>query len=377
MSGENVDPRQHGASEYDQEAALLITSLRGAPIDVPGNIDWPRLRDLAVENGVLAIVHESLSEMRADLPGFFASAAGECRRSAEEFAAILEELLHSFAERAIDVLPLKGPALAAVLYGDATSRSYNDLDLLVRPGDYRRAEALLLDLGFVGQETDDYHRRFVRDGIPVELHLEVASPRYFRFDSDGIWRRSRIEHFRGKATHAMCADDLVLYLCLHGLKHGFSRLIWILDAARALRAPGLIHDELVRGARREGLEPWLLIGCEVVRAMLPGQVPEALDAVIAEEPETARRARQVAASLFTEGLEVVNDHRIRSFYLQTERSARWRWRCRMGFLVPTIEDYRWAEHHGINRRLMHVLRPFRLLKKHGPGPTWRATFPRV
>ncbi len=120
-----------------------------------------------------------------------------------------------------------------------------------------------------------------------------------------------------------------------------------------------------------------MIGCEVVRVMLPGRLPEALDAIIAEAPETAKRARQVAESLFAEGLEVVNDHKIRSFYLQTERSGRWRWRCRMSYLLPTVEDCRWAERHRINRRLLPVLRPFRLLRKYGPLRAWRVIFPPV
>ncbi len=238
MSSATPDSRQQGAFEFGDEAALLITSLRGVPFVVPRDIGWPRLRELAEDNGVLAIVLESLLEMGTDVPRTFASAARECRRSAERFAATLEDLLQRFAEQSIDALPLKGPALALALYGDATLRSCNDLDLLVRRDDYTRAEALLLDQGFVGRETDDYHRRFVRHGIPVELHVEIASPRYFPFDSDGIWKRSRVENFRGKPMRAMCDEDLVLYLCLHGLKHGFSRLIWILDAARALRCSG-------------------------------------------------------------------------------------------------------------------------------------------
>lgn len=378
MSSVTRDSRQQRAFEFGDEAALLITSVRGMPFVVPRDIGWPRLRDLAANNGVLAIVLESLLEMGADVPGTFASAARECRWSAERFAATLEDLLQRFGEQAIDALPLKGPALALALYGDETLRSCNDLDLLIRRDDYPRAEALLLDQGFVGRETDDYHRRFVRRGMPVELHVEIASLRYFPFDSDGIWKRSHVETFRGKPMRAMCNEDLALYLCFHGLKHGFSRLIWILDAARALRAPGgLNYRELARSARREGLEPWLLIGCEVVRAMLPGQLPEALEAVIAEAPETAKRARQIAQSLFAEGLEVVNDHKIRSFYLQTERSGRWRWRCRMGYFLPTVEDCRWAERHRINRRLLPVLRPFRLLRKYGPLWAWRVIFPPV
>jgi hypothetical protein len=359
------------------EAALLITCLRGQPFTVPSNMDWHTLLALAAENGVLLPVYRSLSEEGATIPDFFASAAHACGAAAEIFSAELESLLKEFAARGIEVLPLKGPVLAESLYGDAAMRQCNDLDLLVRGGDYPRAEALLLLLGFVAcSEIDDYHRRFVSNGVPVELHFGIASPRYFPFDLDGVWRRATKGTFRGSPMRLMSDDDLVLFLCLHGLKHGFSRLIWILDVSRALnRIRTGDYETLMKRARREGQEAWLLIGCEVVREMLPQQLPPGMDAVIAESPRMALRARRVVAQLFAEGLELINDHKIRDFYLQTERSARRRWRCRLSYLAPTPTDYQWMERHRINRNLVPILRPLRLLQKHGVSRVWRTLFP--
>ena len=359
------------------EAALLITCLRGQPFAVPSDLDWHRLLNLAAENGVVLPVYRTLSEEGVAIPDFFASATHACSQAAEIFSAELESLLKEFAAWGIDVLPLKGPALAESLYGDATMRQCNDLDLLVRGDDYPRAETLLLRLGFAASsEMDDYHRRFVRNGVPVELHFGIASPRYFPFDLDRVWRRSTEGAFRGSPMRVMSDDDLVLFLCLHGLKHGFSRLIWILDVSRSLnRIPIGHYETLMQRARREGQEAWLLIGCEVVREMLPQQLPPGIDAVIAKSPRMAEKARRVAAQLFADGLEMINDHRIRDFYLQIERSARRRWRCRLSYLAPTPMDYRWMERHRINRNFVPILRPLRLLQKHGVSRMWRTLFP--
>ena len=330
---------------------------------------------MSEENGVLPLVHQSLLASDAEMPDFFTAAAWESRGFAERLASELEGLLQQFAEWAVDVLPLKGPALALALYGDAGLRSCKDLDLLVRSDDYRRAEALLLDCGFTAGSVNDSERKFSRDGILVELHFDITSPQIFRFDLDGIWRRSRFENFRGKPIHAMSRDDLVLYLCSHGLSHGFSRLIWILDVARALgRLEPHGCKQVMRHAQRESLEPWLLIGCEVVRAMFPEQLPEAMDAVIAESPEEATRARRAAARLFAEGLGGVTNS-YGSSYLESGGGAIKRWRYRLTYFAPTAEDRRWAERYGINRRLMPILRPFRLLQKYGPARAWRIIFP--
>ena len=373
MSGITAEARHHHAFPGENEAALLVTSLRGLPFDVPHDTDWRALLGMARENGVLQLVHQSVLEMGAEVPALFSAAAQERRASAEKLASELEGLLQSFAEQEIDVLPLKGPAMALTLYRDAAMRSCKDLDLLVHRDDYSRAEALLLDRGFGSKTRDEYHGKFVLGELLVELHLEVASPRYFPFNTQSVWHRSQPHNFRGKPMRVMCDEDLILYLCLHGLKHGFSRLIWILDLARAMNASAdLDYKALKEWAKQEGLEPWLLIGGEVVRAMLPQQLPDEMDALIAESPERARRANQIAASLFTE-----RDHKFRSFYLQLESSARRRWRSRLGYLVPTPKDYEWAMRHGISRRLMPALRPFRVLVKYGPKRAWRIMFPLV
>jgi hypothetical protein len=370
----NVTTKQTTGTHID-EAALLIGCLRGLPLVVSPDTDWQALVGMAKENGVLALAHQSLLEMHAEMPEFFTAAARESRSYADMLATELDGLLHQFAERGIDVLPLKGPTLAQALYGDATLRSFKDLDLLVRRDDYPRAEALLIDLGFAAGAVNDSEQRFSRERILVELHFDITSPRIFQFDLEGIWSRSCRGNFRGKPMHVMSVDDLVLYLCSHGLSHGFSRLIWILDVARALDALEVDRcRQVMRHAQSEGLVPWLLIGCEVVRAMFPQQLPKAMDAVISESPKEIKRARRAASRLFAEGLGGVSKTYGRS-YLESGDDAIKRWRYRLGYFAPTAEDYRWAERHRINPRLMPMFRPLRLLQKYGPARAWRIIFP--
>jgi hypothetical protein len=371
-----VEPLWQSDSHPAEEAALLITCLRELPFDIPEDTNWEILLVLAEQNGVLLLVYRSLLASGADMPGFFRDAARECRAAAESLGAELEALLHNFAENDIEVLPLKGPALALALYGDVALRQSNDVDLLVRRGDFQRGEALLLRCGFTALGApSEYDRRFLRGGLLIELHFEVASPRFFPFDIDGIWSRSRGVDFCGKPARAMSNIDLVLYLCAHGLKHGFSRLIWILDLARALQALEP-HEcrELMRQAQRQGLRPWLLIGCEVVRTMFPQQLPIELETAIAAPPEALKRARRAAARLFSADQQVVvNDYR--GFYLQAEPNPLKRWQYRLRYLAPTYEDYLWARRRRISPGLMVILRPFRLLEKYGMSRVWQILFP--
>jgi hypothetical protein len=363
------------ASHPAGEAALLATCLRGDPFAVPADTDWDGLQKLARMHGVLALVQKFMREAGVKTPSSFSHAAQSAREAAAALAAELTVLLRVFAERGIEVLPLKGPPLAQSLYGDVNLRPSSDLDLLLRRNDLSRAGTLMQDLGFAARPQSDYDRRFVRGRLAVELHFELASPQYCRFDTAGLWKRSRSGEFQGQPVRILADDDLVLYLCSHGLKHGYSRLIWILDVARALHGRELCAcDELMSHARKLGLLPWLLIGCEVVRAVFPRQLPSAMDAVAATWPKAAERARRAARRLFSEDLSVsLKDHR--EFYLQAEPDLLRRWRYRLGYLAPTGSDLLWAERHGIEPRLMPLLRPFRLLRRYGLSQARRILFP--
>lgn len=358
------------------EAALLILCLRRVKLDIPTEIDWAALQHLAEENGVLIPLHHRLTELNADVPGSFQQAVSAVRAAAEGMAAELESLLKAFREFGIEVLPLKGPVLGMALYGDAAMRQANDLDLLVRRGDFPCAEALLLSLGFAGLgAAGDHDRRFVRGEFLVELHFELASPRFFPFDVEGIWSRSHASNFRGIPVRAMSSNDQILYLCAHGLKHGFSRLIWTLDVARALRGwSRKEYRELVRHAQIHGLLAWLLIGGEVVRAVFPEQLPEGYEIATAQFDAAIKRARRAAHRLFPEEPEL-EPFDYRTLYLQAEANPLRRWRYRLRYLAPTQTDEVWARQHRINPRLMFLLRPFRLIEKFGPGRVWRILFP--
>jgi hypothetical protein len=356
-------------------AALLITSLRGVPFAVPENTDWERLLDLAQANGVLLHALPPLLENGAEVPGFFTNAARQSRVSAQRHATELEILLSGFAQHSIEVLPLKGPALSLALYNDEALRSSVDLDLLVRRDDFLRAEALLLDCGFVAVgPRSDHDRGFRRGDLIVELHYDLDQRQFRAFDVREVWRRSRCGDFRGKHIRLMSGEDLVLYLCLHGFKHGFSRLAWILDLAQALnRVTDRDCESIWLHARRTHLLSWLIIGCEVVRAMFPFHLPEAMDRMISSSPRQAARARAVVAHIFSEDPhESLNGHQR---YLAAEGSIIRRWRYRFRCLVPSPRDYHQARRDGAKPELLFFLKPLRIVKERGLSKLYRTLFP--
>lgn len=359
------------------EAELLVACLRGTVPVIPRDTDWCALAALAEAHGVLPLVHRALTASDMEVPheGFRAAALNS-RFSSEKLATELEQLLAHFAGRGVEVIPLKGPVLAETLYGDVTLRPCVDLDLLVRVGDYQQAEQLLMDEGWKpSAPADEYQRKFMRDSLLVELHFGVASPRAFTFDVDGVWSRARNGTFRGQPIKAMSEIDRALYLLLHGLKHGYGKLIWILDSARALETAQCSPRELLEWAKLQRLEQVLYISCAMVEEVFPERLPRDLMAALAESPEAMRTARANVQKLLAGAAGTGRDPEIWGFYLQAETGPAMRWHRRLTFFTPTNEDYRWINDHRLPHFLAPVTRPFRLLAKYGLKRAWRTAFP--
>jgi Uncharacterised nucleotidyltransferase len=361
------------------EAALLVSLVRGEPCTPDPVTNWKALEEMAKENGVWALCFEELLEAGAEVPDAFAQSAKALKTSAAQQAVELQSLLIEFSDQQIDVIPLKGPALSLALYGDMSLRSSSDLDLLVRAKDFARAEATLMRRSFLPRNSrGGYDRRFIRDGLVVELHFQLSSGKSFPFRAEDVWHRAISTRFMNVPVYVMCKEDLALYLCWHGLKHGFCRLVWILDVARALRGwRAEEYEALLHLAREHDLEPWLLIGCEVVRTMLPRDLADSLDAVIAPSPMLEHARRTAGGILSGNAAKEITDYRC--FYLQIGKDQMKKWRFRVSLLGDLLEFVpkasKRASRHPIHHRFVSDLRPFRALRKYGVRRACRMLFP--
>ena len=135
-------------------------------------------------------------------------------------------------------MPFKGLLTARDIYGDIGLRSFSDLDLLVKKNQALKASNLLKNQGFFPeialdqrqaekyiQVEDNMSFRFKENSLTVELHWEMSGyylskPLFFE---DLEARAGNIEihnqHFLN-----LSSEDLLLYLCVHGAKHGWKYL---------------------------------------------------------------------------------------------------------------------------------------------------------
>jgi hypothetical protein len=350
-----------------------------------GGVDWTAALELARRHRLVPFLHRHLQD--APLPPAAAAGLRALNRDAVhrglEMAAELRRLVDALAAAGVDALAYKGPALAMRAYGRLAMRSFIDLDLLVRPGDVPRALAVLAAEGYAAaleltRAQERWFRRVDGDyplvhretGLLVELHARVSSERFcMPISTDALMRRSRTVAVGGGEVRTLGDDDLLLVLCAHGAKHRWKRLEWIAALAELLRAGrGDVHAAL-RLASGVHARRTLLLGLSLARRLLDAPLPPAAAAEIDGDPGLAALAAEAEGRLFGEepedGDETTANLRF-NLRLRDGAADRARYAARWLF-APSPEDWRWARLPDALFPLYRVLRPVRLLLRHGPG----------
>lgn len=147
---------------------------------------------------------------------------------------------HQLAASGIPVCTLKGLDVAVRAYGDMAARHVGDIDLLVNEANLPQASAYLIQQGWLANEPELLSgnssrllRRFKPDcsfqrpGFPLlELHWRAfANPHECH---TGLLRHGPIS-VTPSNDNALDRESLLIYLCLHGSKHGWMRLKWLFD----------------------------------------------------------------------------------------------------------------------------------------------------
>ncbi|MDR3744882.1 MAG: nucleotidyltransferase family protein [Acidobacteriaceae bacterium] len=253
--------------------------------------DWDALTTAAEYHGLTALLCRLLEESCPDLVA--QDVASLLRKDYRDSAArnlILTSQMFSlvdlFQAKGVNVLALKGPVLAELLYPDPVLRPFSDLDLLVRKQDVAHASSILAQEGYA--LSPHLARLSLRTllrlnyallfrhgrGAYVDLQWEVGPSDYpFRFDMEILWRSSSQTRIDGREVACLSPESLLLYLCVHGTKHMWSRLLWMGDVARLVRTPLNWPEVLALAAEAKCSRP-LLLGLLLAHELLEAPLPE-------------------------------------------------------------------------------------------------------
>jgi hypothetical protein len=262
-------------------AQMEMNEAEASWIDVllKADLDWRVVHMLANHHRVLPLVYRTLyTHFREQVPEEVLS---EMRMAYQTNAArnlfLTDELIKVLGwlqAEEIDVFPIKGPVLAKCVYGDVNLRQFDDLDLLVREGDVARVSELLMDHGYsaivasVGQEAETTLREEGECGYAspcglyqVDVHWQMAPRSFLDLDHEGLWERSELVTLNGKNLQIFSPEDMLLLLCIHGMRHLWARHAWIVDLIQLLHThPELDWDKVFDRGRPLQVERFLNVG---------------------------------------------------------------------------------------------------------------------
>ncbi|MFO7315289.1 nucleotidyltransferase family protein [Rhodothermus marinus] len=364
----------------DPPAAEQLRALLGRPLD------HERLYHLALRHGVVALMYRNLLQAAPDAvpEPWRTRLETEARALAVHNLHQTQELLRlvdRLEAEGIPVIPFKGPALAALIYGDPAARVYVDIDLLVKRSDFWKARRVIESLGYrahkqLGEaETEAYLDtqlgfEFIHESrdFVVELHWAFFYTIYdLPLDPEAIWARHRQVPFAGRTLRTMAPEDLLLYLAIHGNKHRWLKLTWVADVAELLRrCADLDGAAVLQQAHRLGTARVLAIGCTLAAELLGAPVPDVLQRGLSQRRAARRMAREVVTRwMFREDADV------RAFWpmFWYHFRERERWRHRLGYLghhlklalAPTEKDRAFCRLPKQLTFLYPVIRPVRVL----------------
>jgi hypothetical protein len=159
--------------------------------------------------------------------------------------------------RSAEVEPIlvKGWAAAGV-YPEEGMRPYGDIDLCVRPEQFGSAETVLKSLADKQYELD-LHKGFTKFGGG---------------SADELYARSRLIRLEEINVRVLSSEDHLRFLCIHMLREGAWRPLWLCDVAAAVESRSADFDWDCCLTQNRRLSDWVICAIRLAHQLLDANI---------------------------------------------------------------------------------------------------------
>lgn len=310
------------------EARVLLLSAGGPANDallrdaLHRSLDWGKLSWLAEWERATGPVWRRIRAVAPDaVPADVALSWERLAMVADFHALYLQErfgeTLRALVDAGIDVVLLKGAALAVSVYDGFTDRPMGDVDILVDPLSAQRAWEVAASLGWSwdramfpeGSYREHHHLPPLTDsrrvGAKLELHTALSVFGHpFALGFDAVRNAARPVVVSGRSVHILDADHQIVHLSVHlAWSHLLSFGVWrtFRDIGAVVDGDDLDWDGMAAAARRHGATSCCYWTLRLARDLCGVEVPESvLTAIEAPTPPAVRGVveRHLVGQLF-------------------------------------------------------------------------------
>jgi hypothetical protein len=305
--------------------------------------DWEVVCELAGRHRLVPLLYTNIASMPGVPDATLATLRARFEASAHhalQLSAALLRVMEALRAADVSVVAYKGPVWAQRLYGNIALRTYSDLDLLIAPADRARAMAILAGLGYTSnapsaegerQAAGDCEEELASaDGsVLVDLHWAIAQPYYSFGPLPADWQQRTYHAAVGTGSvPTFSPQEELLVMVVHGAKHRWERLSWLLDLARALAIVTIDWDSLLRAAASMRIRHHVLLAVSLAHVCLGSPVPDAILAAAREAGVPWEYAENIAHSY---AAETPHAARLRRWMFHLRMRERWSDRARAAF----------------------------------------------
>jgi len=213
----------------------------------------------------------------------------------------LVTLSAALEDSGVEMVLLKGSALAHTVYPDASWRPFADLDFLVRGPDFQRACEVLAGRGFTRTLPEPRARFDVRfgkaaeltgpGGLMVDLHRTlVVGPFGLWIDLDELFTGTAPLNIGGRVIRRLDDTSLFVHACMHASLGWWPPLLMpVRDVAQVASYARVDWDLFAERTRRWRLAAVVRHAFETASQTLGAAFPDESKSVLAMEPRRKER----------------------------------------------------------------------------------------
>jgi len=266
-------------------------------------LNWEEVSASVSRHGIAPILYRSLANISKShgipqevMVQLRAAYHGNLARNMYLYAE-LKRILEALREKDVEVIFLKGAALAKTVYGDIGLRQMSDIDILAQKEDLPKAVELLFQMGYglcKNQEAQNqnihikeliktYSRHVPALSHPqgiqkLDIHWTIPdSP--FNINTEDLWERAITIEINKTDVLVLSLEDLLLHLSLHTSVHhkfNYHGIKQLYDTAITINRyfNEIDWDQLRLRAYEWRTEKYLYLTLRLSREILGAKVPE-------------------------------------------------------------------------------------------------------
>jgi hypothetical protein len=260
--------------------------------------DWAAFEELSYAHGVFPLVYATLKLHGANVPNaVIQSMKSHNMDIAKQNMLMSTELIKVMKlleANAIEAIAFKGPALAQQAYGNITLRQYVDLDILVDEADLQRAlnalktQEYTLDEALFQKVIDApsiFHdvTLSAKNSIQIELHWKLFSDE-FQTNIETLNIKENLDEVEllNHKLKSFQKEVLILYLSIHGAKHNWERVEWLVDIVRFIEKNGIDWEKLTELMHKTRTSKIMLSTLYLCHKVLGFELPSSISQALAQ-----------------------------------------------------------------------------------------------